>query len=162
MPESPLSVVRRRFWVVTSYFAEGFPYSVVRLVSSVFFKDHGASLQAIGLTSLFGLPWNLKFLWGPFVDAFATKRHWLVITELALAAVLLAMALASVTPWALGLVSTLFLVTAFLSATHDTSVDGFYLEALNKTEQARYVGFQAMSYRVAMIAGGGGIVALPG
>ena len=162
MPESPLSVVRRRFWVVTTYFAEGFPYSVVRLVSSVFLKDYGASLQAIGLTSLYGLPWNLKFLWAPFVDAFATKRRWMGLTQLALAAALLAMALASASPWALGLVSVLFLVLAALSATQDISVDGFYLEALDKKEQARYVGFQAMSYRVAMIAGGGGIISFAG
>jgi PAT family beta-lactamase induction signal transducer AmpG len=56
----------------------------------------------------------------------------------------------------------LFLLVGFLSATHDIAVDGFYLEALDREEQARYVGFQAMSYRLALIAGGGGVVAFSG
>ena len=62
------------FWVGTLYFAEGFPYSLVRQISTVYFKDFGASLQAVGLTSLYGLPWVLKFAWAPLADAFATKR----------------------------------------------------------------------------------------
>ncbi len=49
-------------WAFTTYFAEGFPYTIIRIVSSVFFRDIHVSLQAIGLTSLFGLPWILKFL----------------------------------------------------------------------------------------------------
>ncbi len=152
----------KRLWVVTLYFAEGFPYSVVRLVSTVFFKDSGASLQAIGLTSLYGLPWTLKFLWSPFVDQFATKRRWLLAAELALAVATAVMALGAATPRALDIVAGLFLLTALLSATHDIAIDGFYLEALDRKEQARFVGFQAMSYRLAMVAGGGGIVTLSG
>jgi len=148
--------------VATLYFAEGFPYSVVRQISTVFFKDSGASLQAIGLTSLYGLPWTLKFLWSPFIDQFATKRRWLLAAELALAVATVIMALGAAAPQALDIVAGLFLLTALLSATHDIAIDGFYLEALDRQEQARFVGFQAMSYRLAMIAGGGGIVTLSG
>jgi hypothetical protein len=62
-------------WAFTTYFAEGFPYTIIRIVSSVFFRDMHVSLQAIGLTSLFGLPLSLKFLWGPQVDQYGTKHH---------------------------------------------------------------------------------------
>jgi len=152
----------RPWWVVTTYFAEGFPYSLVRQISTVFFKDAGASLQAIGLTSLYGLPWTLKFLWGPLVDAYATKRRWLVAAELTLAVLAAVMAVASVWPEALLVASVVFLLMALASATHDIAIDGYYLEALDRTQQARFVGFQAMSYRLALIAGGGGIVAFSG
>ena len=84
-----------RPWIATTYFAEGFPYSVVRQISSVFFKDSGASLQAIGMTSLYGLPWVLKFLWAPFVDEFSTKRRWLLLMEACLTAVIFLMATGS-------------------------------------------------------------------
>lgn len=161
-PPTPTIPWWRRFWVATLYFAEGFPYSMVRQISTVFFKDSGASLQAIGLTSLYGLPWTLKFLWSPFVDQFATKRRWLLAAELALSIAMALMALGAATPRALDVVAGLFLLTALLSATHDIAIDGFYLEALNRQEQARFVGFQAMSYRLAMVAGGGGIVTLSG
>ncbi len=156
---------RRRaipWWVVTTYFAEGFPYSVVRQISTVFFKDAGASLQAIGLTSLYGLPWTIKFLWAPLVDTFATKQRWLVAAEAVLTGLLVLLAAATGLPSALPIAAVVFLVLAIVSATHDIAIDGYYLEALDRTNQARYVGFQAMSYRLALIAGGGGIVAFSG
>ena len=58
-------------WAITTYFAQGFPYSLVRQISTVFFKDHGASLQALGLTALYRIPWVIKFLWAPLADAYA-------------------------------------------------------------------------------------------
>lgn len=51
---------------------------------------------------------------------------------------------------------------AIISATHDIAVDGFYLESLDKDQQAKNVGYQAMSYRLALITGGGGLVWLSG
>ena len=53
-------------WVLSTYFAEGFPYSIVNGdIAKLLFTELGTSLSGIGLTSLFHLPWNLKFLWGP-------------------------------------------------------------------------------------------------
>ena len=119
-------------------------------------------MQAIGLTSLYGLPWVLKFLWAPLADAFLTKRRWLLIAEFALALSAAAMAIGTTLPGALTLGSVLFLITAFFSASHDIAIDGYYLEALDKKHQAQYVGFQAMAYRIALITGGGGVVWLSG
>ncbi|MCP5103172.1 MAG: AmpG family muropeptide MFS transporter, partial [bacterium] len=154
--------IKKFIWVISTYFAEGFPYSIVRQISSVFFKDNGASLQAIGLTSLYGLPWVLKFLWAPFVDEFSTKRKWLLFMEICLTGAVFLIALGSTLPNSLPVVAFLFLIVAIFSATHDISIDGFYLENMNRDEQAKYVGFQAMSYRIALIAGGGGIVLISG
>src|ERR1700676_2385532 len=73
-------------WATTTYFAEGLPYSIVHQISSQFFTAAGASLEAIGLTSLYGLAWNLKFAWSPLVDMISTKKKWLVRLEILLAA----------------------------------------------------------------------------
>lgn len=165
-PPAPASVPEAKpkppFWVLSLYFAEGFPYSLVRQLSTVYFKDMGASLQAIGLTSLYGLPWVLKFLWGPVIDAFLTKRRWLLFAEGALALGVLALAVGAQSGNGLGLVAVLFLVVAFLSASHDIAIDGYYLEALDRSAQAKLVGYQAMSYRLALIAGGGGVTFVTG
>lgn len=147
----------RKWWVASLYFAEGFPYSLVRLMSTAYFKDHGASLQAVGLTSLLGIPWVLKFLWAPLVDAFATKRRWLLTVEAAVVAGAVLIGLASITPWPLPLGAVMFGLLAVIAATHDIAIDGYYLEALDRTDQARFVGFQSAAYRVAMITGGGGV-----
>ena len=146
---------RRPWWILTTYYAEGFPYSLVRLMSTAYFKDHGASLEAIGLTSLFGIPWILKLLWAPFVDAFATKRRWLLATELAVVLGIAVLGFASTLPRPLVAGAVIFMLLAILAATHDISIDGYYLEALDRTAQARYVGLQSAAYRVAMITGGG-------
>lgn len=159
-PEAPRP--RLAWWVPTLYFAEGFPYSLVRTISTVYFTDAGASLQAIGLTSLYGLPWTLKFLWAPLVDSYSTKRRWIVAGELGLVAIVAAIAVVSGTAAPLAVVAVLFLCTALMSATHDIAVDGYYLEALDRTRQARWVGLQAGSYRLAMIFGAGVVVAFSG
>ena len=49
----------------------------------------GASLQAIGLTALFHLPWNLKFLWAPLVDRYESKRTFLIACEVVIVAIVI-------------------------------------------------------------------------
>ncbi len=147
-------------WVFTSYFAEGLPYSLIRVVSSFFFRDCGVSLQAVGLTSLFGLPWIFKFLWAPFVDEYLTKRKWLLITEVFLAIIFLLITALLPFDFLLPAIAGLFLLGAFGAATHDTAIDGFYLEALDKEGQARFVGYRVMAYRLAMMTGSGIIITI--
>jgi len=156
------SVVKKQppFWVFSIYFAEGFPYSMVRQISTVFFKDLGASLEWVGFTSLYGLPWVFKFLWSPFADGFGTKRKWLVSTQLLISLFLVGISLLCLNSNPLVPVGVALLLLAFLSATNDIASDGYYLEALKREDQSRFVGYQAMSYRLALIAGGGGIIYL--
>lgn len=142
-------------WVATTYFAEGFPYSVVNNVADILWKDLGASYGAIGLTSLFHLPWNLKLLWGPWLDRYETKRWWLVLTELCLCALMAGLMFASVLggpSWML--LSMLFVAMAFMAATHDIAIDGYYLEALDERGQSTYVGLRAPAYKVATLVFG--------
>jgi PAT family beta-lactamase induction signal transducer AmpG len=147
-------------WSFTTYFAEGFPYTIIRAVSTVFFRDRGMSLEAIGLTSLFGLPWILKFLWGPQVDQFGTKRLWLLIMQGALAVVFLLAALILPFSWAITALALLFFMGSFIAATHDIAIDGYYMEALDKLGQAKFLGYRVMAYRIAMMTGTGIIVTI--
>lgn len=169
-PASPLKLSLKRIaWVSTSYFAEGFPYTMVNSVANVLFTDAKASLQVIGLTSLFHLPWNLKFLWAAWVDTYETKRRWLLVFEVAIAALFVLLAISTSASAAdddstrmLVLAAVLFTVIAAASATHDVAVDGFYLEALDEHAQAEFVGYRTAAYRVAMTAGLGTIVWIAG
>ena len=138
-------------WVSTSYFAEGLPYMVVNELAVPLFKHLGASLGAIGLTALFHVPWNLKFLWGHAVDGYETKRRWILGAEVLLSIALVALAFVATQLQMLVVISAVFLLIATLSATHDIAVDGFYLEALDDEGQSRFVGLRAMAYRLAMI-----------
>jgi PAT family beta-lactamase induction signal transducer AmpG len=148
-------------WAFTTYFAEGFPYILIRTLSTFFFRASGASLEATGLTSLYGLPWIVKFLWAPYLDSFGTKRRWLLLSQGLLAATFVLIALLSGFPsWSLALIALLFFLASFVAANHDTAIDGYYLEALSVEEQARFVGYRVMAYRIAMMFGTGVIVTL--
>lgn len=149
---------RPHIWAFTTYFAEGLPYALIRMVSSVFFRDMRVSLEAIGLTSLFGIPWVIKFLWGPPVDQFGTKRKWMLIVQFLLILLFLAVAFMTSLPYGVKLIAVLLFLGAFLSATHDIAIDGYYMEALDKESQAKFVGYRVMAYRLAMMAGTGIIV----
>ncbi len=179
-PRDPRAA-RPAAWTSTTYFAEGFPYTLVNGLPEILFKEFGATLETIGLTSLLHLPWNLKFLWGPFLDRFGTKRRWLLGLETVLTALLAVMTLVMAGAaagggmagegaglWAAALAwlgdnvllaaSVVFLAVAFASATHDIAIDGYYLEALSDAEQPRYVGTRATAYRVAMLVASGPLV----
>ncbi|MBU1536996.1 MFS transporter [Myxococcota bacterium] len=151
---------KRMVWAFTTYFAEGFPFTVIRPVSSVFFRDMKVSLENIGMTSLFGLPWILKFLWAPLLDQYSTKRRWMLYTQGFLALMMILSAALSSLSMGVPLIAALFFIGAFIAATHDTAIDGYYLEALDEAGQARYVGYRVMAYRIAMMAGTGVIVTL--
>jgi PAT family beta-lactamase induction signal transducer AmpG len=53
----------------------------------------------------------------------------------------------------LGGVARVLVVVAFLAATHDIAIDGFYLEALDKKGQAAFAGLRILAYKWALGAG---------
>ncbi|OYV72117.1 MAG: permease, partial [Acidithiobacillus ferrivorans] len=148
-------------WTASTYFAEGLPFSLVQQVSVQFFTAAGASLQVIGLLSLFGLPWNIKFAWSPLLDLFANKKRWLLIMELLLGGAAAAL-IWPAQQMNLDLAAKIFVLMAILSATHDMSVDGYYIQILADDAQAAFSGVRVAAYRVAMLVGNGGLVILAG
>ncbi len=155
------NILKKPFvWVATTYFAEGFPYTIVRSISSVFFRDKGASLESIGFTSLYGLPWVLKFLWGPQVDFYSTKKRWFCYLEIILAILFATSAFFSFIPIGVPIIGGLLFLGAFFAATHDIAVDGYYMDALDSKTQEQFVGFRILAYRIGMIAGTGGVITI--
>ncbi len=147
-------------WCSIIYFAQGFPYSIVHYLASLFFTYNNVRLEFLGLISLYHVPWNLKFLWSTLVDQFATKRKWTYRIEFLLLAAFIVLAIIAPMAGAIKVAAVLFLIIAFLSATHDIAIDGYYLEKLDKTGQAKYVGMRVMAYRIAMLVISSGIVYL--
>jgi PAT family beta-lactamase induction signal transducer AmpG len=131
-------------------------------MSVVFLKGLGASNELIGLTSFLSLPWVMKGLWGPIVDIYSTKRRWILRMEILCTILFLILALGALFPQAIPISIAIFALIAFISATHDIAIDGFYLTVLNLDQQAFYVGVRNTAYRMAVLAGGGGLVFLAG
>jgi len=146
-------------WLSLLYFSEGFPYGVFTDCLPVYFRTAGVTLREIGMLSLLGSPWSLKVLWSPLIDRFGERRHWILGCQLAMALVLVALPLfpPGEIGWALrGLV---LLFTAF-SATQDIAVDAYTIGIVPRGQEGPANSARVTAYRIAMIVGGGGMVAL--
>ena len=150
-------------WVPTLYFAQGMPYVVVMTLSVIMYKNLEISNTDIALyTSSLYLPWVIKPLWSPLVEMLGTKRLWIVTLQFAVGAALAMVALTLPMDRFFQLSLAVFWLMAFASASHDIATDGLYLLALEKHEQAAFVGVRSTFYRVANIGGQGGLVWLAG
>ena len=150
-------------WVPTLYFAEGVPYVAVMTISVIIYKRLGLSNTDITLyTSWLYLPWVIKPLWSPFVDMLRTKRWWILMMQILIAAALAGVAFTIPGPlWLQGSLAFFWLL-AFSSATHDIAADGFYMLGLEQHQQAYFVGIRSTFYRIATIFSSGLLVGLAG
>ena len=150
-------------WIPTLYFAEGIPYVVAMTVAVIMYKRLGISNTDIALyTSWLYLPWVIKPFWSPFVDIIKTKRWWIVTMQLLIGSGLAGVAFLIPMPFFFqGTLAVLWLM-AFSSATHDIAADGFYMLALDSSQQSFFVGIRSTFYRLAMISGQGLLIILAG
>ena len=150
-------------WIPTLYFSEGLPYFIVNTISVVMLKDLGISNGRLAvITSLLALPWLFKPLWSPLVDTIKSKRWWIISTQLTIssAVAMIALTLPESKPFTITL--AIFAITAFASATHDISADGYYMTALNEKQKSAFIGIRNTFYRIAMVFGQGFLVVIAG
>ena len=143
------------FWIALLYFSEGFPLGAFFDIFPVYFRNQGIELSKIGLLSLLGLAWTLKFLWAPAIDYFRHHRYWMVAADCIMGVVMLAFAVESgFGPWvwiAIG-------VFTVMSATNDIATDGYTIELLDKEELGLANGIRIGFYRVGMLTAGGVLI----
>jgi PAT family beta-lactamase induction signal transducer AmpG len=151
------------WWVPSLYFGQGIPYFAVMALSTTMYKNTGISNADIAFyTSWLYLPWIIKPLWAPLVEMFGTKRGWVVLLQMAIAASLAAVAFTTPLPHFFQLSLAAMWLIAFSSATHDIAADGFYMLGLRQKEQAAYVGVRSTFYRIANVACNGGLTYIAG
>jgi MFS transporter, PAT family, beta-lactamase induction signal transducer AmpG len=158
-----LAALHRGAVVTLLGFASGLPLALTGAAMQAWLTVEGLSLSTIGFLSLVGLPYTFKFLWAPLVDRFelpgstrllGRRRGWLVLVQLALAAVLLGLA-ATAPKTELRAFAALALLLAFLSATQDVLIDAYRTELLPAPERGLGASLNVMGYRLAMILSGG-------
>jgi PAT family beta-lactamase induction signal transducer AmpG len=149
--------------VPTLYFQQGLPVIIIQQVSVVMYKKMGIENDQIGLwTSLIIWPWVLKMLWAPFLDLYGKKRTWVLVMQVLITAALGGAALAITTQSFLLITLMIFFVTAFFSATHDIALDGYYMLALSKKNQAFFAGIRSTFFRLTMVFSNGLLVMVAG
>ena len=146
-------------WVAFLYLAQGFPFGIVNDCFPIYLRVHGVALRQIGLVSLVGLPWSLKVFWSPLVDRFGRRTTWCASALVAMAAILFVIPACDPSHPTRFLWALLFAFT-IASATQDIAIDAYTIGLLDPGEVGTANGIRVSAYRVALILGGGGIVAL--
>ena len=149
-------------------FSAGLPLALSAETLRVWMADRGVDVGTIGVISLASLPYSIKFLWAPVVDALPVpwlskrlgrRRGWLVASQLGLMAAIgfLGTRDPVAAPLALGLGA---LLVAFASATQDIVIDAYRVESLGVEEQAAGMAGYIAAYRIGMLVSGAGVIAL--
>jgi PAT family beta-lactamase induction signal transducer AmpG len=142
-------------------FTSGLPFLLVGGTLSAWLKESGVSLEGIGLLSLVGLSYSLKFLWAPAVDRFnlplfdalGRRRGWLLAAQCVLLAALLGMA--QVTPAGdIMLFVSITVLAAFAGATQDIVVDAYRIEIAPPETQGALAATYTLGYRFALLCSG--------
>jgi len=153
--------LRRTLAVIAGlYVIEGFPMAVFRDVWSVYLRERGVSLAAIGVISGLSLAWSWKVLWSPLVDRFGARQHWIAGALVTIALALLAVGALDPTR-ALTLVGAAVAVLCLASATQDVAIDAYSIALVRAGEEGPANGVRVAAYRVAILVFGGGALFLP-
>lgn len=157
-PGSSPSLRSRLGWLAGLYVASGLPYGLLTDALSTSFARTGVSTaRTTALVADVGLPFTLKFLWAPLLDAVGSRRGWTMGCQVAIAALLLAFSF--LTPGDTGLTATMLLLgIALAAATQDVAIDAHAVDVLPAEKYGAASGIRVMAYRVGLVIGGGFLV----
>lgn len=154
-------------WRVTLLaFASGLPLALSGGTLQAWLADVRIDIRTIGIFSLVGLPYTLKFLWAPLFDRYALfgmgrRRGGLLLTQGALIVALLAMS--CLDPRSdVALLGLFALVLAFASASQDIVFDAYRTEVLPGPLRGLGAGLTNTGYRLAMLTSGALALVLAG
>lgn len=144
-------------------FSCGLPLLLTLSVLQAWMTEVGVDLSVIGLMTLVGLPYTLKFVWAPLMDRytlpfFGRRRGWLLLAQIALAAAIAGLGATDPAryPWMVALAA---LAVTFFSASQDIVVDAYRREDLADAELGLGSALYVNGYRVGMLlASGGGLI----
>src|SRR5262245_3750850 len=141
-------------------FASGLPLALTAGTLQAWLAVVGMDLKTIGIFTLVGLPYTLKFLWAPLMDRIVPpwlgrRRGWMLLTQTGVAMGLAVMGLTGPGnhPEWLGIVA---LTVAFLSASLDIVFDAYRTDLLHPAERGFGAAVWVNGYRFALLVASSG------
>jgi len=157
---SVLSAFRspRLFWILLLGFSSGIPLALTGTTLQAWMATEKIDLTVIGVFSLVGLPYTVKYLWAPVMDRFippflGRRRGWMILTQLGLVVAIAFMAFSN-PAGATTLFAVLAFLVAFVSASQDIVIDAYRTEILEPAELGPGAGVHILGYRIAMLTSG--------
>lgn len=142
----------------------GFPLLLTGSTLQAWMTDAGISLSTIGVFSLVGLPYSLKFLWSFFLDRFALthlgrRRSWILLSQISCGLAIFSLGLLPTAIPVMGLFCLCFIL-AFFSATIDIAMDALRRELFADQHLGLATSFFVNGYRIGTLLSGAGLLFL--
>jgi PAT family beta-lactamase induction signal transducer AmpG len=160
---------RRVFGMLLLGFSAGLPIALIFATLSRWLAEDKIAVSSIGLFSLTGIAYGLKFCWAPLVDHMplpglkswlGRRRSWICLAQIGCAVGLLGMAFTDPKTdlWTMALFAV---VVGFSSATQDIAIDAWRIEtAPDEVMLGALAGAYQLGYRVALLIAGAGVFIL--
>jgi len=139
-------------------FSSGLPFALTGSTLQAWLTDANVDVATVGIFSLVGFPYTIKYLWSPFLDSISPpfggrRRGWAMIILIGLIAseLFLATLNPSISLTWVGIGA--FLV-AFFSASQDIVIDALKTESLEQNEYGAGAATFNMGYRISMLVSG--------
>ncbi len=149
-------------------FSSGLPFLLVFSTLSVWLRRAGIELSTIGMLSWVGFAYSFEFVFSPFVDRLqlpllhrilGRRRSWMLLGQIGIALGLILLA-ASDPSSSVGSMALAAILVACSSATQDVAMNAWRIESVPAELQGAMVATYSTGYRIAMIAGGAGAIAI--
>ena len=139
-------------------FSSGLPLALTGTTLQAWMKSENVDLTVIGLFSLVGLPYGLKFVWAPLMDRYippflGRRRGWILVSQVALIAAITAMAFSS-PAHSPALTAAIAVLIAFFSASQDIVVDAYRTDLAEQEEVGPAAALYIAGYRIALLVSG--------
>lgn len=138
-------------------YASGLPLLLTGSTLQAWMTDAKVDITHIGLFSLVGLPYTLKFLWAPLLDRYhfwpGRRRGWMWAFQLLLALSFVMMSQLNPEE-SLVTMGAMAFVISFFSASQDIVIDAYRREILKTEELGLGSALYTNGYRLAMLVAG--------
>ena len=146
--------------VIILYLAHALPLYFFNVAMPAILRQQGMDLRWIGMLSLLYLPWAFKFFWAPLVDRYfipslGRRRSWLVLTQVAVIAGLLALAVMRIDYGLWPFVLTALWIST-MAATQDIAIDGYAVDIYPATHYSLASTMQSIGIALGSMLGGAG------
>lgn len=139
-------------------YSAGLPLLLIGSTLQAWMTDEGVDLTSIGLVSLIGFPYVIKFLWAPLLDRyklpfFSRRKGWMFLFQILIVISILGLSLTD--PRSnLTLVCIWAFFIALFSSSQDVVLDAYRREILPDEELGLGSSLYVTGYRLAMLVSG--------
>ena len=148
----------RMFTMLMMGYCSGLPLLLTGGTLQAWMTDEKIDLTAIGMVSLIGMPYVLKFLWAPFLDRYqipflGRRKGWMIIFQVLILVSIFGLSLSNPTTNLMAVLGWAFCIALF-SASQDVVVDAYRREIMPDEELGLGSSLYVNGYRLAMIVSG--------